>query len=603
MFAAEVQVVLDQARWESGRKNGPFSSPADWRDLPIYSLVVDRFNNPSRPPRHAPFDDPAYGDFQGGTFAGVQAQLPYIKDLGMGAIRLGPVLRDLRVEPTFHGYRVHDFMSAEPRYAHDPARADDELRALVDAAHKLDLYVIFDIALDQAGDVFAYHCAPAGSPCESRQADLSIGSRGAEVIRWPGYSERGRHDLPLAESMASYLRIREAFRWPNELDQNTSAGHAGSTRDELQVYDGGLNVQKQLVAAGRDAHQILIRAYQYVLARFDVDGFCIDTMRHLKGDLSRSFGNAIREFALSIGKKNFLTFGALPQANHSTQFARFTGRNTSDGAAPVGIDAALDEPLCTTLKLVLKGLAAPASLAAMYQRRKDAERPLLSSHADAASAFVTFLDDHDVNERIRYVDPAEPTRFDDQVTMGLACLYALPGIPCVYYGTEQHLHGRGTPDAVREALWGGPGFDDSSPVFQAIQAIARVRQAFPALRYGRFYFRPVSNSDKPDEFAVMSAPRGVLAFSRILSDEEVIVVANTHTEHVQSVDVIVDAELNSVAVANEVLYSNKPRRMRPGRVRKVRGATVHEPDGSIGHGPVHAIRITLQPMEVQILGK
>ena len=46
-----------------------------------------------------------------------------------------------------------------------------------------------------------------------------------------------------------------------------------------------------------------------------------------------------------------------------------------------------------------------------------------------------------MKERSRYEAPGNPTAFDDQVTLALACLFALPGIPCVYYGTEQGLHG------------------------------------------------------------------------------------------------------------------------------------------------------------------
>ena len=47
-------------------------------------------------------------------------------------------------------------LRAEPRFADNPAKADDELRALVDAAHAQGLYVIFDIVLNHTGDVFAY---------------------------------------------------------------------------------------------------------------------------------------------------------------------------------------------------------------------------------------------------------------------------------------------------------------------------------------------------------------------------------------------------------------------------------------------------------------
>ena len=142
--------------------------------------------------------------------------------------------------------------------------------------------------------------------------------------------------------------------------------------------------------------------------------------------------------------------------------ARFIGRNTSDRGDQVGVDAALDYPLFSTLRPVVKGQAAPEALVGMYQRRKEIEWDILSSHGDATRFFVTFLDNHDMKERIRYVDPADPHKFDEQVTLGLGCLYSLPGIPCLYYGTEQLLHGRGSDEAVREALWGGPGFDQTT---------------------------------------------------------------------------------------------------------------------------------------------
>ena len=83
--------------------------------------MVDRFNNPTAKPRHLPFDDQGFGDYQGGKFSGVRAQLPYIKALGAGAIWCSPVLKNLRFDPSYHGYGIHDFISAEPRFADNPA--------------------------------------------------------------------------------------------------------------------------------------------------------------------------------------------------------------------------------------------------------------------------------------------------------------------------------------------------------------------------------------------------------------------------------------------------------------------------------------------------
>jgi len=38
------------------------------------------------------------------------------------------------------------------------------------------------------------------------------------------------------------------------------------------------------VTADPDVQRFLIRAFQYVIARFAIDGFRIDTIRFLKGD-------------------------------------------------------------------------------------------------------------------------------------------------------------------------------------------------------------------------------------------------------------------------------------------------------------------------------
>src|SRR5205807_10243727 len=111
LSATDFQSVLDMAKPAGGAKGGPFPSPQDWRDFPIYFLMVDRFNNPSRPPRHAPFDDPGFFDFQGGKLSGIREQLPYLKRLGAGALWLSPVLKNVPWEGgTYHGYGIHDFL-------------------------------------------------------------------------------------------------------------------------------------------------------------------------------------------------------------------------------------------------------------------------------------------------------------------------------------------------------------------------------------------------------------------------------------------------------------------------------------------------------------
>jgi len=600
LFATDFQSILDQAVNPPTPAAAPFPSPEDWRDRWIYFLMLDRFNNPSTPPAHQPFDDPNFFGFQGGKFSGVQQQLAYIKHLGAGAIWLSPVLKNFQFDPsTYHGYGIHNFISAEPRFADNPATADNELRALVDAAHLQDLLVIFDIVLNHTGNAFAYQCDPADQFCLSNQGAQSSFHASPQPVQWRDQTGAARPDFPDVATIPN--PSLDAVVWPSELQENKFFRRQGTPDGNGDDTIGDFSVLKQLVTADPDVQRFLIRAFQYVIARFDIDGFRIDTIRYLKGDLPRLFGNSMREFALSIGKKNFFTFGEVFDSNAEQDIARFIGRNTSDQSDLVGVDAALDYPLFNTLKPVVKGFAAPTAVVNMYQNRKNVEANVLSSHGDATRYFVTFLDNHDVKERIRYVDPVNPAKFNDQVTLGLACLYSLPGIPCLYYGTEQGLHGVGSDAAVREALWGGPGFDEQSDFYQHIQQITTVRARQSALRYGRFYFRPLSADGVT--FGVSGFPQGVVAFSRILNDQEVVLAANTNPTQAQQLDVIVEVMLSAEGDAFEVLYSNQagPQAPQPVRIIPQGTATVQEVDGSIGTGPLHVVRVNLRPLEVQIL--
>jgi glycosidase len=599
LFSPEFQTVFSQAR-DTGGTPKAFPSPIDWRDQSIYFLMLDRFNNSQAPPRHQPFDDPNFFGFQGGNFAGIKDKLGYIKGLGTGAIWLSPVLKNVPFEEgTYHGYGIHHFLTADPRFAQNPQQADDELRSLVDAAHSQGLYVILDIVLNHTGNVFAYTCDPGEQSCVNSQGAEADFRSSPRSIQWRDQNGVAHPEQPDIATIPN--PSTNALVWPSELHNNSFFRRQGQPGGDDTV--GDFASLKQFRTDLSDLQQFLIRAYQYVIARFDIDGFRIDTLRYLKGGLAQLFGNSIREFALSIGKKNFFTFGEVFVGDAEQQIARFIGRSTTDESDMVGVDAALDYPLFFNLKPVVKGFSAPSDLVAMYVLRKQIEAQVLSSHGDATRFFVTFLDNHDVKERIRFVQPGNEHQFDDQVTMGLGCLYSLPGIPCLYSGTEQGLRGKGSDPAVREALWGGPGFPESSFFYRQIASLGKVRASLPALRYGRFYFRPISGDGQ--HFGISTFPQGLLTFSRILMDQEVVVAANCSTTDARSFDVIVDGTLNQTGDVYRVRYSNKSPFTNPGAVQnKAAGSvTVQETNGGTGTGPLRTIRVSLEPLEVQILSR
>ncbi len=567
-----------------GHLSGRFTpSPEDWRDVMIYFLMVDRFNNPKAKPHHLPYDA-EFGGFQGGTFAGMKDKLPYLKELGAGAVWFTPVLfncQKLNGNPdggTYHGYGIEDFLSIDPRFATNPARAEEELREFVAAAHAAGLYVIFDIVLNHTGDVFEYSGFGSQAPFSATARD----------VRW-----RDRSGNATSFADAREIPPLAAALFPDELRANAFFRRQGAGGPIETV--GDFASLKQMLTGDPDVGRILISCYQYLIARFDVDGFRIDTLKYLDPDFALTFGNAIREYALTIGKKNFFTFGEV--YDDEERIAQFIGRGVAADGDVVGVDAALDFPLFFRLPGVAKGLVAPGTLVDMYRKRKKIEANVVSSHGEASGYFVTFLDNHDQTSRFRYGDPA----FDAQTRLGLACLMTLPGIPCIYYGTEQGFSGSGSHDlCVREAMWGAPSpFDRTNPFYLAIKELAALRAAEPPLRYGRFYFRPLSGDGV--NFGVSPFAGGVLAFSRILNRREVVVVANTSTKARFAGDVIVDSALNRDGGTLSVLFSNVVA-AGPLRVRTTGPARIVEVDGSISPGPARVVPVDLAPMEAVILG-
>jgi len=55
----------------------------------------------------------------------------------------------------------------------------------------------------------------------------------------------------------------------------------------------------------------LCEAYKYWIAYADIDGFRIDTVKHMDMGATRYFVSVIREFAQSIGKENFFLLGEI----------------------------------------------------------------------------------------------------------------------------------------------------------------------------------------------------------------------------------------------------------------------------------------------------
>ena len=596
----------------------PFPSPVDWRDCWVYFLILDRFNNPQAPP-NGPWNH-VFGHRQGGTFNGVRAQLKYLRDMGVTALWISPVLQNAPHDWPFnyHGYGIQNFLRIDGRFASDgsSATAEVELTALVEEAHAYGIYVILDIVLSHTARVFDYYldkrmqrvlCDPLimSAPLGQEPAICWLDSSGAPRREWlntlPPHEELHPDDAvwPADLQHAEFFRRRG-----NKINFDASGGFIRGDFDDMRqlvVEYEASGPEQQALRQKYGSHpvlDILIQCHVYLIAKFDFDGFRIDTVKHVDPAAIETFGNAIREYALSIGKKNFFTFGEI--ADNEYIIAKFIGRN-HHGDEGFGIDAALDFPLYHILPAVAKGACDVRELHKVFIERKNLQKNLISSHGEAGRFYIAFLDNHD--QWRRFYDNTTDER---QVQIGLALLFCLQGIPCLYYGTEQGLHGtitaQGDPDytsaeSVREALWGKPNaFDRQHALYREIQRLAQLRHEEPALRYGRLYFRRLSQNGQ--DFGYSYGVGGIVAFSRLLADREVLVVANTGAVPFSG-HVLVDVDLNRRPREYAMAYSNLNSRQ-SGLIHYIPGANLFDDQAWVMSEDSAALSIELDAMEVQI---
>jgi glycosidase len=511
-----------------------FPSPKDWRDTFIYFLLVDRFDNnqedipPYDPNSTSKGRHPEQGKvFQGGNLKGVIRRLDYIEGLGANVIWLSPVFKNRQEKnDSYHGYGIQDFLEVDPRFG-----TKEDLQELVREAHARSIYVILDIIINHTGDNWAYpgdypyyFWKDASGPFDLgfwREVDPTEGFQGDDAV-WPEEFQRS----------GSYKRRGQIWNWS----------------DPDQAINGDFLSLKELDITESDVLDSLIKAYKYWISIADVDGFRVDTVKHMESSATAIFCNALREYAKRIGKHNFFIFGEI--VGDDTTIQRYIGRNSripgTNERFP-SLDAALDFPLYFVLEEVIKGFVNPSHLRERYERFKT----LYADHGEAGRYFVTFVDNHDQMTR-PYRRFLNQDPFPGQAVLAMGYLLTSQGVPCIYYGTEQGFDGGGDHDSyVRECMFGGQWgafestghhfFKQDHPIYKGIARIVSVRQREPALRYGRQYFREISGNGR--DFGHPLNGTCTLAYSRILDTSEILVAMNLGTNP-RADFVTVDAHLS-----------------------------------------------------------
>lgn len=582
-------------------------SPTHWEDEVLYFLMLDRFSdgnetnyldnagnlvwsgttplfqewidagNATQSPSDRAEWQAAGARFLGGTLQGLKSKLGYLARLGVTAIWVSPLFRQVWSQETYHGYGVQNFLEVDRRFG-----TKQDLIDLVDEAHRLGLRVVLDIILNHTGDVFTYlpgeercdvfdengvfqgqDCCWQSDPAHRYPVHGYRDENGAPTLQMPGLSGTGL--IPIDPA----LHYPDGAIWPSEFQPVGTFTRKGKIRnydhdpefrqgdfDSLKDIHLGSGPLDQYVPSA--ALKNLCTVFKYWIALADIDGFRVDTVKHMDDGASRYFSSVIREFSESLGKENFYLIaeitGGRPRAVETLKLVGMS--------AALGIDDIPDK-----LEYLVKGFRDANSYFELY---RNSEQVGEGSHTWFRNKIVNTLDDHDQVRKGKYKSRFAHAEADNQQGSNKASLAALGllttslGIPCVYYGTEQQFAGFGDSDRyLREAMFGGDFgafesrgrhfFNESNFVFGELSRILALRKTLAPLRRGRQYLRQISGDG--EHFGFPTVPGGgapmlsIVAFSRIFNDEEVLVALNTDRERDTTAWVTLDKELHSMAGA------------------------------------------------------
>jgi glycosidase len=518
----------------------------------VYFVLPDRFANGDptndrgglKGDRLATGSDPASrGFYHGGDLKGLTAKLDYIQGLGATAIWLAPIFKNKPVQGAkgqessgYHGYWVTDFTTVDPHFG-----TEADFRALVDAAHARGMKVYMDIIANHTADVIQYAESPTSAAPYRSKADYPWSRKGgvkgaainagfegdqdASAVNWGKLTDPAFAYTPVVPKGEERVKVPA---WLNDPIYYHNRGDTDWKGESAQYGDfvglDDLATEDPRVVAG------FIDIYKGWIDRFGIDGYRIDTARHVNPEFWRAFIPAIRAHAADKGIPNFHVFGEVATGDYDPALLASWTRNAA-------FPAVLDFAFMRAAVDAASGKSGTEMLARMVE-----DDGLYEGGKAAALQLPTFLGNHDAGRFGWLLRQQNPAMNDAEAMardmLGHAMLLTLRGVPTLYYGDEQGFAGKGNDQQARQDMFASrvaeynadtligtdattarDNFDAGHPLYREIARLAKIRRETPALSRGATILR--ASSDKPGLFAV----------SRIdpQTGREVVVAFNTST--------------------------------------------------------------------------
>ena len=514
-------------------------------DEQFYFVMADRFNNGTTAnddgglgpdPMVSGFDPTKKGFYNGGDLKGLRDKIDYIQGLGTTSIWLTPSFKNKAVQPEdksagYHGYWVTDFTQIDPHLG-----TNDELKSLIDEAHARGMKVYFDIITNHTADVIGYGKDGERAAYRSKDAAPYLTAAG---VPFDDRDYAGTGSFPALDAAKSFPYTpeldagEEDLKVPAWLNDTTLYHNRGDTTFEGEnSFYGDFFGLDDLFTEHPTVVNGMIDVYTQWIGDFGVDGFRIDTMKHVNDEFWQKFGPEVLKYAKAHGKDEFFMFGEVFDTSKSFT-SQFTTRNK--------MQAVLDFPFQDAAR----------NFASRGQAAKGLESFFAGDdwYTDADSnvyELPTFLGNHDMGRIGSFITADNPDADDAERVardrLAHELMYFSRGNPVVYYGDEQGFTGPGGDQDARQTLFAskvpeyldddllgtdtthaGDNFNPAHPLYRGISGLAALTAEHPALRNGAHQNRYAS--DGP----------GIYAFSRTdAKDQREYVVSINNSEQPQT---------------------------------------------------------------------
>ncbi|MDB5788671.1 alpha-amylase family glycosyl hydrolase [Caballeronia mineralivorans] len=468
----------------------------NWQEQIVYFVLTDRFNDgdPSNDDQHAGEFDPTNNTkYSGGDIRGIDQKIAYIKGLGATSVWLTPPVANQWWDPLvnyggYHGYWAENFVQVD---RHMGSLAD--YQSMSSDLHTSGMYLIQDIVVNHTGDFFAY----VGGWDPNDPARYWTRNTGSVPVTAPSQAPFNEDDPtdPVQRAAAIY-------HWTPDI----SDYYDPKQLLNYQLYGlDDLNTENTVVRSA------LRSSYGYWIKTVGVDAFRIDTAFYVPQAFFSDFmystdpqAPGILQVAQSTGRQAFHAFGEGYVTDNAYEDTESKQIETymSDVSGNDILPAMLNYPLWGTLQDVLISGHPTGELAYRIQDMMQVfKRPYL---------MPTFLDNHDVGRFLATGTMAG-------LQQGLVLIMTLPGIPVIYYGTEQGFtEARGSMFAAGFRSGGTDHFNTAAPLYGFIAQLAALRTQNKVFTHGA----PTILQQN------MSTP-GILAYKMSYTGSTAIMVINT----------------------------------------------------------------------------